>query len=114
VTIEPSVDLAFSDAEAVEAMLDASQTNPEPGLGPDVDPSFLRGMGGDGKRLLAGLLRVAGPARGDHRRRAVVLVRELTTGLLAWESAVSVVHLVALALVGLTIVRRRLDALLLT
>jgi lipooligosaccharide transport system permease protein len=46
--------------------------------------------------------------------RAVVLVRELTTGLLTWESAVSVVYLVALALVGLTIVRRRLDALLLT
>jgi lipooligosaccharide transport system permease protein len=34
-----------------------------------------------------------------------VLVRELTTGLLTWESAVAVVYLVALVLVGLTIVR---------
>jgi lipooligosaccharide transport system permease protein len=46
--------------------------------------------------------------------RAVVLVRELTTGLLTWESAVSVAYLVALALLGLAVVRRRLDALLLT
>jgi GNAT superfamily N-acetyltransferase len=60
VTTEPSVDLAFSDAEAVEAMLDASQTKPERGQGLDIDLSFLRGMVGDGERLLAGLLRVAG------------------------------------------------------
>ena len=46
--------------------------------------------------------------------RGVVLCRELTTGALSWESAVSVVYLVAMGLVGLPIVRRRLDKLLLT
>jgi lipooligosaccharide transport system permease protein len=46
--------------------------------------------------------------------RGVVLCRELTTGALSWGSAVSVVYLVAMGVVGLMIVRRRLDALLLT
>jgi lipooligosaccharide transport system permease protein len=46
--------------------------------------------------------------------RGVVLCRELTTGSLTWASAVSVVYLLALGLAGLLVVRRRLDALLLT
>jgi lipooligosaccharide transport system permease protein len=46
--------------------------------------------------------------------RGVVLCRELTTGALSWESAVSVVYLVVMGLIGLVIVRRRLDDLLLT
>jgi lipooligosaccharide transport system permease protein len=46
--------------------------------------------------------------------RAVVLCRELTTGALSWGSVVSVVYLGALGLAGLLVVRRRLDALLLT
>jgi lipooligosaccharide transport system permease protein len=46
--------------------------------------------------------------------RGVVLCRELTTGALSWASAVSVVYLVAMGLLGLFVVRRRLDALLLT
>lgn len=46
--------------------------------------------------------------------RGVVLCRELTTGALSWGSAFSVVYLVAMGLVGLMIVRRRLDKLLLT
>lgn len=46
--------------------------------------------------------------------RGVVLCRELTTGALSWGSAVSVVYLVAMGLIGLMIVRRRLDKLLLT
>jgi lipooligosaccharide transport system permease protein len=46
--------------------------------------------------------------------RGVVLVRELTTGVVTWESAVSVVYLVAMGLVGLAIVGRRLDKLLLS
>jgi len=46
--------------------------------------------------------------------RGVVLCRELTTGALSWGSAVSVVYLVALGVAGLLVVRRRLDALLLT
>ena len=46
--------------------------------------------------------------------RGVVLCRELTTGALSWASAVSVVYLVAMGLIGLLIVRRRLDKLLLT
>ena len=45
--------------------------------------------------------------------RGVVLCRELTTGALSWASLVSVVYLVAMGVVGLLIVRRRLDALLL-
>lgn len=46
--------------------------------------------------------------------RGVVLCRELTTGALSWGSAVSVVYLVVMGLVGLAVVRRRLDKLLLT
>ncbi|WP_231123684.1 ABC transporter permease [Nocardioides sambongensis] len=46
--------------------------------------------------------------------RGVVLCRELTTGEVSWASAVSVVYLVAMGLAGLWLVRRRLDALLLT
>ncbi len=46
--------------------------------------------------------------------RGVVLCRELTTGALSWGSAFSVVYLVAMGLIGLLIVRRRLDKLLLT
>ena len=46
--------------------------------------------------------------------RGVVLCRELTTGALSWGSAVSVVYLVAMGAVGLVLVRRRLDKLLLT
>ena len=46
--------------------------------------------------------------------RGVVLVRELTTGVVTWESAVSVVYLVAMGLIGLMIVGRRLDKLLLS
>ncbi len=45
--------------------------------------------------------------------RGVVLCRELTTGALSWGSAVSVVYLVAMGLIGLAVVRRRLDKLLL-
>jgi lipooligosaccharide transport system permease protein len=46
--------------------------------------------------------------------RGVVLCRELTTGALPWEWAVSVGYLVAMGLFGLLVVRRRLDTLLLT
>ncbi|MCD4535594.1 ABC transporter permease [Nocardioides sp. cx-169] len=46
--------------------------------------------------------------------RGVVLCRELTTGALSWASAVSVVYLVVMGVVGLLVVRRRLDRLLLT
>lgn len=46
--------------------------------------------------------------------RGVVLCRELTTGALSWDSAVSVVYLVAMVVVGLLLCRRRLDRLLLT
>jgi len=46
--------------------------------------------------------------------RGVVLCRELTTGALSWGSAVSVVYLLVMGVVGLLVVRRRLDALLLT
>jgi lipooligosaccharide transport system permease protein len=46
--------------------------------------------------------------------RGVVLCRELSTGVLSWGSAFSVVYLVAMGLIGLMIVRRRLDKLLLT
>ena len=45
--------------------------------------------------------------------RSVVLCRELTTGVLTWESVASVVYLVAMGAVGLVIVSRRLDKLLL-
>ena len=46
--------------------------------------------------------------------RGVVLCRELTTGAMSWASVVSVVYLVVMGLVGLAIVRRRLERLLLT
>jgi lipooligosaccharide transport system permease protein len=46
--------------------------------------------------------------------RGVVLCRELTTGAVSWDSALSVVYLVVMGAIGLTVVRRRLDALLLT
>jgi len=46
--------------------------------------------------------------------RGVVLCRELTTGAVTWGSLVSVVYLVVLGLVGLAVVRRRLDTLLLS
>ena len=46
--------------------------------------------------------------------RGVVLCRELTTGVLTWGSAFSVLYLVAMGLIGLRVVGRRLDRLLLT
>ncbi len=46
--------------------------------------------------------------------RGVVLCRELTTGVVTWESGVSVVYLAVMGMVGLVVVRRRLDKLLLT
>ena len=46
--------------------------------------------------------------------RGVVLCRELTTGALSWGSAVSVAYLVMMGLIGMLVVRRRLDRLLLT
>jgi lipooligosaccharide transport system permease protein len=46
--------------------------------------------------------------------RGVVLCRELTTGVITWQSGLSVVYLVVMGLIGLVVVRRRLDSLLLT
>jgi lipooligosaccharide transport system permease protein len=46
--------------------------------------------------------------------RAVVLIRELTVGAVGWGAGVSVVFLVAMVRVGLAIVGRRLDKLLLS
>ncbi|CUR55730.1 ABC-type polysaccharide/polyol phosphate export systems, permease component [metagenome] len=46
--------------------------------------------------------------------RGVVLCRELTTGIVTSASLVSVVYLLVMGLIGLVVVRRRLDALLLT
>jgi lipooligosaccharide transport system permease protein len=46
--------------------------------------------------------------------RGVVLCRELCTGTVSWGSLVSVVYLVALGALGLAVVGRRLDRLLLT
>ena len=46
--------------------------------------------------------------------RGVVLVRELTTGVVTWDSAVSVVYLAVMGLVGVSVVARRLDRLLLS
>ena len=46
--------------------------------------------------------------------RGVVLCRELTTGSLTWASGVSLAYLLAMGLLGLLLVRRRLDRLLLT
>jgi lipooligosaccharide transport system permease protein len=45
--------------------------------------------------------------------RGVVLCRELTTGAVSWGSVVSVVYLAGMGLLGLALVRRRLDRLLL-
>lgn len=46
--------------------------------------------------------------------RGVVLCRELTLGQVGWESLISVVYLVLMGLIGMLVVRRRLDKLLLT
>ena len=46
--------------------------------------------------------------------RGVVLCRELTTGVVTWESGVSVVYLAVMGAVGVLMARRRLDTLLLT
>lgn len=46
--------------------------------------------------------------------RGVVLCRELTTGAMSWASAWSVLYLMVMGLIGLYVVRRRLDTLLLT
>jgi lipooligosaccharide transport system permease protein len=46
--------------------------------------------------------------------RSVVLVRELCTGLLTFSSIVSVVYLLAMGLLGMAVVRRRLERLLLS
>lgn len=46
--------------------------------------------------------------------RGVVLCRELTTGTVTLDSAVSVVYLLVMGAVGLVVVRKRLDRLLLT
>lgn len=46
--------------------------------------------------------------------RGVVLCRELTTGTVSVASGVSVVYLLVMGVVGLLVVRRRLDTLLLT
>jgi lipooligosaccharide transport system permease protein len=46
--------------------------------------------------------------------RSVVLVRELCTGLLTFSSVVSVVYLLAMGLLGMAVVRRRLERLLLS
>jgi len=43
----------------------------------------------------------------------VVLCRELTTGAMSWDSAVSVGYLAAMGVFGLWLVGRRLDKLLL-
>ena len=45
--------------------------------------------------------------------RGVVLCRELTTGAMSWDSAVSVVYLLAMGTIGLLVVSRRLHRLLL-
>jgi lipooligosaccharide transport system permease protein len=45
--------------------------------------------------------------------RGVVLCRELTTGTLSWDSAISVVYLAAMGLIGMAVVSRRLHKLLL-
>ena len=46
--------------------------------------------------------------------RGVVLCRELTLGQVGWESLASVVYLIVMGLIGMWVVRRRLDKLLLT
>lgn len=60
VSIEPSANLEFADADRVEAMLDVSQTNPERGHGLEMTLGFLRGMVGEGASGLHALLRVDG------------------------------------------------------
>jgi lipooligosaccharide transport system permease protein len=52
--------------------------------------------------------------QGTPLYRAVVLVRELSTGSLTCASGASVVYLLAMTLVGLAVVARRLDRLLLS
>jgi lipooligosaccharide transport system permease protein len=46
--------------------------------------------------------------------RGVVLIRELCTGVVTWDSAASVVYLTVMGLLGLTVATRRLGKLLLT
>ncbi|HEX6246454.1 MAG TPA: ABC transporter permease [Nocardioidaceae bacterium] len=46
--------------------------------------------------------------------RGVVLCRELTTGTLTWDSAISVVYLAAMGTIGLWVVSRRLGRMLLS
>ena len=46
--------------------------------------------------------------------RGVVLCRELTTGAVTWASVISVVYLLVMGAIGVFVVRRRLDTLLLT
>ncbi len=46
--------------------------------------------------------------------RGVVLCRELTTGTVTWDSAISVVYLLVMGLLGMVVVRKRLESLLLT
>jgi lipooligosaccharide transport system permease protein len=46
--------------------------------------------------------------------RGVVLCRELTTGVLSWQSGVSVAYLLVMGAIGMVVVRRRLDSLLRT
>ncbi|HLN77929.1 MAG TPA: ABC transporter permease [Nocardioidaceae bacterium] len=46
--------------------------------------------------------------------RGVVLCRELTTGALSWDSAISVVYLAVMGLLGLSVVSRRLHKILLS
>jgi lipooligosaccharide transport system permease protein len=46
--------------------------------------------------------------------RGVALVRELTTGVITWDSAISVVYLLAMGAFGLSVVAKRLDKLLLS
>jgi GNAT superfamily N-acetyltransferase len=60
VTVEVCDDLVFEDEGAVEAMLRASQTNPEADLGLIQTLSGLRGTAAPGQRLVAVLTRVEG------------------------------------------------------
>lgn len=46
--------------------------------------------------------------------RAVVLMRELCTGVIDWGAAVSVVYLAAMVVIGLAIIRRRITKLILS
>jgi len=46
--------------------------------------------------------------------RGVALCRELTTGTVSWDSAISVVYLLAMGCIGLYVVSRRLHKLLLS